>query len=101
MVSEQDPSKSETSQVDLVASDPGPKKYGRLVRMFREGYVAVHIYMNVYKNRTFYDIVIARKIKRDGKQEYVRGANLKPSDLPALQVLLTAADEFLLSVDSS
>jgi len=95
MVSRQDQEESEEAQVD-----PGPKKYGRLARMFREGYVAVHIYVNVYKNRTFYDIVIARKIRKNGKQEYVRGANLKPTDLPALAVLLRAADDYLKSVDS-
>lgn len=66
--------------------------------MFREGYLALHIYKNVHENRTFYDVVIMRKIKRDSKQEYVRGANLKPSDLPALRVLTQAAEEFLGSV---
>ena len=82
----------------IEAIDPGKKRYGRLVRMFREGYLAIHIYKNVHENRTFYDIVILRKIKKDGKQEYVRGANLKPSDLPALEVLTKAARDFIESV---
>lgn len=67
--------------------------------MFREGYLALHIYKNVHEHRVFYDVVIMRKIKRETKQEYVRGANLKPSDLPALRVLTQAAEEFLRSVD--
>jgi len=82
------------------AIDPGRKKYGRLVRMFREGYLALHIYKNVHERRVFYDIVVLRKIKvKQSKQEYVRGANLKPSDLPALLVLAQAAQEFLSSVE--
>jgi len=94
MVSKEDPTESQASV------SPGRKKYGRLVRMFREGYLALHIYMNVYQRRTYYDIVIARKIKRGSKQEYVRGANLKPSDLPALAVLIKAADDYLNSVET-
>ena len=72
-----------------------------MVRMFREGYLAVHIYKNVHENRVFYDVVVMRKIKKDTKQEYVRGANLKPTDLPALAVLIQAAQEFLRSVDGT
>jgi hypothetical protein len=68
--------------------------------MFREGYLAVHIYKNVHENRIFYDIVILRKIKvKQAKQEYVRGANLKPSDLSALLVLTRAAEEYMKSVN--
>jgi len=98
MVLRQDQTEPEES---LEVVDPGRKKYGRLVRMFREGYLAVHIYKNVHENRVFYDIVILRKIKvKQSKQEYVRGANLKPSDLSALLVLTQAAEEYMKSVDS-
>lgn len=84
----------------------GDKKFGRLVRMFREGYLSLCIYKNVYENRTFYDIVVYRKIKRSGhvpkdgpRFEYKRGTNLKPTDIPALQMLLTAAADYLRSCD--
>lgn len=79
----------------------GEKKYGRLERMFRDGYVAVLVYVNVYVNKTFYDIVITRKIKRNDKQEYVRGANLKPDDIDSLVVLLNAAKDYISSVRSN
>ena len=81
----------------------GDKKYGRLVRMLREGYLSLCIYKNVHTNKTFFDIVVYRKIKRPGKKppfEYVRGANLKPSDLPSLRVLIAEAEEFLASCAS-
>lgn len=69
--------------------------------MFREGYLALHIYKNVHEHRVFYDVVIMRKIKRGPSQEYVRGANLKPADLQALRVLTQAAEEFLKSVEGA
>jgi len=77
------------------ALDPGRKKYGRLERMFREGYLALSIYKNVYEFKTFYDIVISRKVKKPEGQVYVRGANLKPSDFSDLEVLLKATQEYL------
>jgi len=95
MVSEQDKGQSEEA-----VGDPGPKRYGRMVRMFREGYLALQIYMNVHMKRTFYDIVILRKIRYEGNQKYVRGANLKPQDIPHLEILMQAAKEFLRSVNS-
>lgn len=81
--------------------DIGDKKYGRLVRMFKEGYVSICIYKNVYENKVFYDIVIYRKIKnnKDGSPIYKRGANLKPIDLKDLLVLLKEVDFFLKTLD--
>ena len=79
----------------LELSVAGKKKYGRLVRLLREGYISLCIYKNQYEKRVYFDVVIYRKIKTNGKVEYKRGANLKPSDLPALQTLLKDAQEYL------
>lgn len=101
MVSKHDQEEPEESVEEEASVAPGRKRYGRLVRMFREGYLAVHIFKNVHEHRTFYDIVILRKIRREAQQEYTRYANLKPYDLPSLMVLLKAAEEFLKSVDGA
>lgn len=78
------------------------KRYGRLLRMYRAGYLSVCVYKNVYRNgnaanRVFYDIVIYRKIRlpAGGGFEYRRGCNLKPTDLKHLAGLIAEADEFL------
>lgn len=78
------------------AVDPGEKRYGQMVRMLREGFLSVCIYKNVHQNRTFFDIVIYRKVK-DGKDSFKwkRGTNLKPTDLSHLVTLLVAAEEYL------
>lgn len=86
----------------------GQKKYSRVARMYKEGYLSVVIYKNVYQvpvmadgttTRIFYDIVPYRKIKdRYGNSEYKRGTNLKPNDLPLLQKLLQEAHEYLKAI---
>lgn len=79
---------------------PGRKKYGRLVRMFREDYLSVCVYKNVHERRTFYDVVIFRKIKvNGGGYDYKRGANLKPVDVPVLAKLLVEVQDFLGTLD--
>lgn len=98
MVSEKIKIEQEDSQELDIAVDPGKKRYGRLVRMFREGYLAIYVYKNVHEYHVFYDIVILRKIKKNGVQEYVRGANLKPTDLSVLNTLLVATQEYIKSV---
>lgn len=83
-------------------NDPGDKRYGRIMRMLREGFLSVCIYKNVHQNKTFYDIVVYRKVK-SGNDDYQwkRGTNLKPSDLPHLIVLLTAAEEYLKALENT
>jgi hypothetical protein len=78
-------------------SGVGDKRYSQLVRMFKEGYISVCIYKNVYDRKTFYDTVICRKIKQtsNGAPVYKRGANLKPSDIPHLLTLLPEVMDFL------
>lgn len=81
----------------------GDKKYSRLLRVFREGYISVVVYKNCHEYRTFFDTVIFRKIKVkcNGKRDlhngsmYKRGANLKPEDLPIVIRLLIEAAEFI------
>jgi len=75
----------------------GNKRYGRMIRMYKDGYLSVCVYLNVRSDGTkFYDTVIYRKIKgNNGKPEYKRGANLKPTDLPVLSRLIQEADTFL------
>lgn len=64
--------------------------------MYKDGYISVHVYLNVDdEGRKFYDTVIYRKIKKGDGFDHVRGANLKPSDLPVLLKLLAEAHEFL------
>ena len=63
--------------------------------MFREGYLSVCVYKNVYETRTFYDIVVYRKIKTAQGYDYKRGANLKPTDIPVLCKLLADVQDFL------
>lgn len=77
----------------------GRKKYGRLVRMFREGFISVAVYKNVFEKRTFYDIVIYRKIRVGSGYDYRRGANLKPADIPALIILLNEVNDCLRALD--
>jgi len=64
--------------------------------MCKEGYLSVHVFLNVDSvGHKYYDTVVYRKIKTNGGFEYVRGANLKPQDLPVLIRLLAEASEFL------
>lgn len=64
--------------------------------MFKEGYISVHVYLNVTTDgKEFYDTVIYRKIKKGDKHEHVRGTNLKPGDVPVVIKLLQEADDFL------
>lgn len=64
--------------------------------MFKEDYISVHVYLNVMTDgRRFYDTVVFRKIKTREGWEHVRGANLKPSDLPITIKLLQEAQDFL------
>lgn len=66
------------------------KKFSRLLRVYNSDYLRVCIYENAYTNVTFYDVVIYRKVKSD----YVRGANLKPTDVPILIELLSEVRSF-------
>ena len=94
--------KAETeSEEETVNTSVGKKKYSGLVRMFREGYLSLCIYKSVYEHKTFYDIAVYRKIKVNGRHEYRRGTNYKPSDLPLLRQLLGEAEEFLAAVTFS
>jgi hypothetical protein len=69
--------------------------------MFREGFLSVCVYKNVYERKTFYDIVVYRKIKdSNGSFDYRRGTNLKPTDLPILRNLIKEAEDFLTSLES-
>jgi len=89
----------DTTGSEEVIDSAGAKKYGRLVRMLRDGYLSICIYKNVHERKTFYDIVLYRKIKVNGVVTYKRGTNLKPSDLPHLRVLIQGAEEFLASCE--
>ena len=73
----------------------GRKRYGRMVRMFREGFLSVCVYKNVYENRTFFDVVVYRKIRTKDGYDYKRGTNLKPADLPILSKLLSEVQDFV------
>lgn len=77
-------------------------KYNRRVRMYKEGYVSVSVYLNVAEDGSkFYDTVIHRKIKNGKGFEWKRGTNYKPKDLEILVKLLREADDFLSSELSS
>lgn len=72
------------------------KRYSKRIRMYRDGYVSVCIYLNVMNDGSkFYDTVIFRKIKKGNNCNWERGANLKPYDIPILLKLLKEAEEFL------
>lgn len=75
-------------------------KVSKRVRMYKEGYVSVHIFLTIEEDGSkYYDTVIYRKIKKKGNNgsdyEWIRGANHKPDDLPILVKLLGEADAFL------
>lgn len=64
--------------------------------MYKESYLSVHVFLNVNNDgKRFYDTVVYRKIKKNGGFEHVRGANLKPADIPVLIKLLAEAHDFL------
>lgn len=98
MAFEKDPRPTEEEGLN---GNAGRKKYGKLVRMFREGFLSVCVYKNAYEHKVFYDIVIYRKIKSaNGSFDYRRGTNLKPTDLPTLEALIKEAQDFLTSLES-
>ena len=99
MAHQEDPSSEEKEEKEVNSSQFGRKKYSRLVRMFKEGYLSVAIYKNAYERRTFYDVVIYRKIKTPKGYAYRRGTNLKPSDVSDLLILLREANEYLSTAD--
>lgn len=71
-------------------------KYSRRVRMFKEGFISVHVFLNVTDDgREFYDTVIYRKIKSGDSYKHVRGTNLKPQDIPVVIKLLEEAEFYL------
>ena len=73
-----------------------PVKYSRRVRMYREGYLSVCVYMNVMTNGDkYYDTVVFRKIGRGNQAKFKKGTSYKPTDLPDLITLLQAALEFI------
>lgn len=77
-------------------------KYSRQLRMFREDYISVCVYLNVESNgRRFHDVVIYRKIKTKDGFEYRRGTNLKPKDLPVVSKLLSEASDFITLEENS
>ena len=64
--------------------------------MYKDGFLSVCVYLNVMENGDkHYDTVIYRKIGRGHKAQWKRGTALKPSDLPFLIDLATAAHEYL------
>lgn len=74
----------------------------KTLSMFKAGYVSVVVYENIVNNRRYIDTVVFRKVhlkksERDGGPnfKYVRGANLKPADLPDLITCLTEAQGFI------
>jgi len=74
------------------------RRFTRRVRMYKEGYISVHVYLNVERDgRKFYDTVVYRKIKKGSDFEHVRGANFKPYDIPVVIKLLQEASDFLAS----
>jgi hypothetical protein len=85
-----------------VADHPryGRHLYGRMVRMYHEGYLRLTIFRNEFERATFYDVVMSRKHGRGGDHRYIRGANLKPSDISAAVKLYQAATEYLESVNA-
>ena len=75
--------------------EPEPK-YSRRVRMYKEDYLSVCVYLNVGTDGSkFLDTVVYRKIKTKDGFEYKRGTNLKPKDLLVLQKLLGEANQFI------
>lgn len=81
----------ETESEPQETLSPGEKRYSRRLVLYKDGYVSLCIYKNVYQRKTFYDIVLARKVNG----QYRRGANFKPVDLPKLKLLIDAAEEYL------
>ncbi len=75
---------------------PARVKYSRRVRMYKEGFLSVCVYMNVMDNGDkHYDTVIYRKIGRGSSSKFKRGTSLKPTDLLPLISLAKAAHEFI------
>ena len=65
------------------------------VARFERGHIQVATYLNETPGGSYYDVVIYRKIRVDGKMLYRRGANLKPDDLPLVISLLQQAAEYI------
>lgn len=72
-------------------------KFSRRIRLYKEGYISVHVFLHQQTNgKRYYDTVVYRKIKDgNGGFKHVRGANLKPSDIPVVIKLLGEANDFL------
>lgn len=91
------PDQSNDNKSNGRSAKHGRKLYSKMVRMFREGFVSIVVYKNAHERACYYDVVIYRKVKVNGKNEYRRGANFKPSDMPALISLMTEVDVYLSS----
>lgn len=76
-----------------------PRRVSKRVRMYSEKYISVSVFLCIDTDgREFYDTVIYRKIKRNGGFEWIRGANLKPHDIPILLRLLKEVNDYLVTV---
>ena len=62
---------------------------------FNSGYLTLHVYLNQHNGSSYYDIVLFRKIRTPAGTKYKRGANLKPTDLPAAIRLYQEAEKYL------
>lgn len=72
-----------------------PRQYSRQLKQFKKGYMSVTLYLNRANGTKYYDTVIHRRCKRNNKQEYIRGANLKPDDVADLIELLKDVSVYL------
>ena len=71
-------------------------KYSRRLRMYKEGFLSVCIYVNIMENGDkYYDTVFFRKIGKGKNAKFKRGTSLKPTDLPNLLSLTQAAIDFI------
>lgn len=76
--------------------------FTRLLKVRHKGFLSVCVYLNSIGGTKYYDVVIRRRVKRKGgEQEWVRGANLKPTDLPDLLQLLEETRDHLKELVSS
>lgn len=71
--------------------------FSRILKTSNQGYVSVSVYLDHRAGRTFYDIVIYRKVrdKTTGASTWKRGANLKPTDIPSLVYVLQEIQAYL------
>ena len=73
----------------------GYAPFENAIRVFRDGWLAVAIFKNDYREQTYYDSVIFRRIRLSNRYGWVRGANMKHEDLKQLVPLLHAASEWI------